>query len=126
MKMFPENGDTSADRCRKFIGKYCHPAQIGTGILFGSVGIGLTAAGFLYSDGMNFLFQSAPQIPQQIANGTDLASSIDYVRDSYKESMGNAIQAGWKQLPFSYCVGHYAGGKVRDKFQSIFGRKRYA
>ena len=126
MKMFPENNETSADKCRKFIGKYCHPVQVGAGILFGSVGIGLTAAGFLYSDGMNFLFQTTQQIPQQIANGTDLASSMDYVRDSYKESMGNALEAGWKQLPFSYCVGHYAGGKVRDKISSIFGRKSHA
>lgn len=126
MKMFPENNETSADRCRRLLGKYCHPAQVGTGIFFGSVGIGLTAAGFLYSDGMNFLFHSAPQIPQQIANGTDLAYSIDYVRESYKESMGNALEAGWKQLPFSYCVGHYLGGKVRDKVSSIFGRNRNA
>jgi len=126
MRMFPEDKDTAADKCRKFMGKYCHPAQIGTGIVFGSIGVGLTAAGFLYADGMNFLFQNVPQMPQQIANGTDLSYSIDYVRDSYKESMGNALQAGWKQLPFSYCLGHYAGGKVRDKVSSFFRGNRRA
>lgn len=125
MKIFYEDEETRVEKCRRLISKYFHPAQICTGVFFGSIGVGMTAAGVMYADGMNFLFQGAQQIPQQIANGTDLSYSLDYVRESYKSSMGGAFDAGWKQFPFTYCIGHCVGGKIRDKVSSVFGRKRH-
>jgi len=123
MKIFYEDSETRVEKCKRFVSRYFHPAQISTGIFLGSVGFVTTATGFMYADGMNFLFHGAQQIPQQLANGTDLSQSIDYMRESYKVSMEEAFAAGSKQFPFAYCVGHFIGGKIRDKFSSIFGRK---
>jgi hypothetical protein len=125
MKYFPTNEKTNLEKCKQFISKYFHPMQIGTGVLFGSIGVGMTAAGVMYADGINFLFHGAQQIPQQIANGTDLSYSIDYLRESYKGSVSNAFEAGWKQFPFTYCIGHFIGGKMREKISSVFGGNKH-
>lgn len=107
------------EKCRKMMGKYCHPVQIGSGLVFGTIGIGITAVGVLYADGMNFVIHN---LPAYIAQGNH-TNAIDYIRDSYKGSMAQAIEAGWKQLPFSYCAGHYVGGKLREKLTAPFRRR---
>lgn len=124
-ELFPIRGpdDGYAGKCRRFLNRYCHPIQVGTGVLFGTIGIGLTAAGVMYADGMNFAFQTIANSPQYASQPADMNATMDYVRESYKGSMSNAIEAGWKQLPFSYCVGHYVGGRVRKKISSVFGRR---
>lgn len=114
--------DGRIEKCSKFLHRHCHPMQIGTGLLFSAVGIGVTAVGIMYADGLNFLAQSIPQIPNYIAGGADAGNPIDYIRDSYRGSMSEALDIGWKQAPFSYSIGHYLGGKARDKLSQIFGR----
>ncbi len=115
--------DNYVGKCKKFLNKYCHPMQVGTGMLFGTIGLGLTAAGVMYADGMNFAFHTVANTPQYLSSQVDVNATMDYVRESYKGSMSNAIEAGWKQLPFSYCVGHYTGGRIRKKISDIFGRR---
>lgn len=114
--------DGRIEKCNKFLHRHCHPMQIGTGLLFSAVGIGVTAVGIMYADGLNFLAQSIPQIPNYIAGGANAGNPIDYIRESYRGSMSEALDIGWKQAPFSYSIGHYLGGKVRDKLSKIFGR----
>ena len=114
--------DDAIDKCRNFMHKYCHPVQIGTGLIFSTIGVGVTAAGILYADGLSFLIHSIPQIPEHIING-NLTSSVDYLRESYRSSMSEAIGIGWRQVPFSYCIGHYVGGKLREKLTAPFRRR---
>lgn len=123
--LFPirRDDDSSLDKCRKFLHKYCHPMQVGTGLVFSTIGVGVTAAGILYADGLSFLVHNISQIPEYFTNGTELASSVDYMRESYKNSMSEAINIGWKQVPFSYCIGHYIGGKLREKITAPFRRR---
>jgi len=124
--IFPVRGrddDGTIDRCRRFMHRYCHPVQIGTGLVFSTVGIGIVAAGVLYADGLNFLAHSVPQIPAYVSNGTDIQGSVDYMRESYRGSVAEAIDAGWKQVPFSYCIGHFVGGKVLEKVSAPFRRR---
>ena len=116
--------DNYVGKCKKFLCRYCHPMQIGTGMLFGTIGIGLTAAGVMYADGVHFALQTVAGVPQYISHPGDMNSTMNYVSDSYRGSMSNAMQAGWKQLPFSYCVGHYVGGKMRSGISKIFGGRR--
>ena len=113
----------AVDKCRKFMHRYCHPDQIGTGLVFSTIGVGVAAAGILYADGLNFLVHSVPQIPSYVMNGTDIQGSVDYMRESYKDSMAEAINVGWKQVPFSYCIGHYVGGKLLEKVTAPFRRR---
>lgn len=111
----------SVEGCRNFLHKHCHPLQIGTGLLFSTIGIGVTAVGIMYSDGLSFAAQNIPQIPHFLANG-NLTDSVGYLRDSYKQALGNAMEIGWKEVPFTYSIGHYFGGKIRDKVAGILGR----
>lgn len=124
-ELFPvrRDDDGIVNKCRIFASKHCHPLQIGTGVLFGTIGIGLTAAGVLYADGVNFAFQTVAKLPEYASAQVDLNATADYVRDSYKESMSSAVQAGWKQMPFSYCIGHYVGGRIRGGAAKVFGRR---
>jgi hypothetical protein len=121
-ELFPDPKEGNTEKCKKFLNKYCHPLQIGTGIVFSIVGIGVVSAGVMYADGINFLFQNSLQLPNQISEGIDVNASANYVRESYRGSIENAINAGWKQVPFSYCIGHYVGGKFRQKISQLFGR----
>lgn len=122
-ELFPirrKDDEDSVGKCKKFLNRYCHPAQVGTGIIFSTIGIGLAAAGVLYADGINFVVHS---LPVYVADGNYTTGPIDYVRDSYKGSISEAMAAGWKQVPFSYCIGHYIGGKLKDKVTEPFRRR---
>jgi hypothetical protein len=121
-KFFREDNPDRVENCRKFLNKYCHPLQIGTGIVFSIVGIGVTSAGVMYADGLNFLFQNTTNLPSQLSSEIDINSTANYIRESYRGSIESAINAGWKQVPFSYCIGHYCGGKFRDSIMKIFHR----
>ena len=103
--------------------KYCHPMQIGTGLVFSTIGMGITAAGIMYADGISFLVHNMPQIPSYFFEGGNLTGSVDYMREAYKGSMSEAISIGWRQVPFSYCIGHYIGGKLREKITAPFRRR---
>lgn len=120
--LFPIKRDDEdpIDKCKKFLHKYCHPVQIGTGVLFSTVGIGLTAAGVLYADGINFAIHN---LPAYIASGNQTSNVIDYVTQSYKGSLSQAIEIGWKQVPLSFCIGYYIGRKMVQKVSSAFGRR---
>ncbi len=129
-KLFPlrkerEDEENAIEKCKNFLHKYCHPIQIGTGLLFSTVGIAVTAAGVMYADGLNFVVQTIPQFPSYIANvasGVNATNPVDYMRDSYKGSMSEALETGWKLVPFSYCIGHYVGGKSREKIAAFLHR----
>lgn len=121
-KLFRDENPTRIDGCKKFLNRYCHPMQIGTGAVFSIIGIGVTAAGVMYADGMNFLFQGAIGLPNHVSSGVDMNGTASYIQESYRGSIENAINAGWKQVPFSYCIGHYCGGKFRDNIMKIFHR----
>lgn len=129
-ELFPVRGPTGGggggpgpfDRCKGFFKKYCHPFQIGTGLLFSTIGLGVTAVGLMYADGINFAIQNVSDLPAYFEGGGDIAGSIDYVRESYRGSMSEALETGWKQVPFSYSIGHYVGGKLKDKIMEPFRR----
>lgn len=124
-ELFPtrRDGDGNFARCRKFFQKHCHPACIGTGALFGTVGLGVSAAGLMYADGLNFAVQNFAGLPDYIMSGGNLTESVEYIRESYKSSISGAYEAAWKLVPFYYCVGHWVGGKFRDSVAKAFGRR---
>lgn len=110
------------EKCGKFFQKYFSAPQITTGLIFAAVGMGVTSAGAMYADGLNFLAQGTTHLPNYFLNGIDMNQSASYIRESYSESMRNSLGMGWKQVPFYYCIGHYCGGKISEKISGIFRR----
>lgn len=116
MNLFPIRRDDDGffGKCKKVGRRYMHPFSIATGMTFSAIGLGLTAAGVMYADGINFAIDGYSEISNYVMQG-NLADAIDYMRGSYRGSMTDALDAGWKQVPLSYSVGHYVGGKVKDR-----------
>ena len=120
-ELFPirREDDGFVGKCKSLGKKYFHPFSIATGMTFSSIGLGLTAAGIMYSDGINFAIENYSEISKYIVEGK-ISEAADYMRGSYKGSMSEALEAGWKQVPLSYSIGHYVGGKIKNKVTQTF------
>jgi hypothetical protein len=117
-----EKKDGYLAKCCRLVRRNCNPLQVTCGFAFGTVGIGFTAAGFAMSEGIGFIAETVSQAPYQIPTA-DIDGAVDYVREAYRSSVERAIDAGTKQFPITYAIGHYVGGKIRD-IPRLFGGKR--
>lgn len=121
-KLFADKDERGGvERAVGIVKRYFHPVHIATGALFSAAGVGIAAAGVLYSDGINFLLHG---MPAYVAGSNHTMNVLDYLRESYKGSFSDAIAIGWKQAPLSYCAGHYVGMKVREKVSRLLGGGR--
>ena len=119
--LFPirRDDDDFFGKVKKYTKKYFHPFNIATGMTFSAIGLGMTAAGVMYSDGINFAIENYSDLSKYLVEGK-ISEAVEYMRGSYRGSMDDALETGWKQVPLSYSIGHFVGGKIKNKVAKTF------